>query len=91
MVRADCHTQGIDGFWSLLKRGLIGSFHQVSTKHLHRCITEFQFRFNSREDQEIFASVVLNLVIGEALRYKALTGEVSSVKPSDDSSLDDLF
>lgn len=88
-VRANCHTQGIDGFWSLLKRGLIGSFHQVSTKHLHRYMSEFQFRFNGREDQEIFAHVVMNLVINDALRYKALTGEPVSVKPSDSDA--DLF
>jgi transposase-like protein len=62
-VRGDVHTQGIDGFWSLLKRGIIGSFHQVSIKHLHRYMSEFQFRFNSRDDQEIFAAVVLNLVM----------------------------
>ena len=62
-VRGECHTQSIDDFWSMLKRGLIGSFHQVSIKHLHRYITEFQSRFNSRETQEIFASVIIGLVI----------------------------
>ena len=81
-VRGDCHTQGIDGFWSLLKRGIIGSFHQVSIKHLNRYISEFQFRFNSRENQEIFAAVVLNLVIKSALPYKALTGDVPQVSSS---------
>lgn len=72
-VRGECHTQGIDGFWSLLKRGIIGSFHQVSIKHLNRYISEFQFRYNRREDEEIFAAVVTALVIQDALRYKALT------------------
>jgi transposase-like protein len=80
-VRGECHTQSIDGFWSMLKRGLIGSFHQVSIKHLHRYITEFQFRFNSRETQEIFAAVIIGLVIKSALRYKALTGPQASVDP----------
>ena len=86
-VRGDCHTQSIDGFWSLFKRGLIGSFHRVSIKHLHRYIAEFQFRFNNREEEEIFATVILGLVIKSALRYKSLTAPTSSpeLMPSDDS------
>lgn len=90
-VRGDVHTQSIDGFWSLLKRGLIGSFHQVSIKHLHRYITEFQFRFNSRETQEIFAAVIIGLVIKSALRYKQLTASETSIPTSDDPTLDEPF
>jgi hypothetical protein len=40
-VRGDVHTGTIDGYWGLLKRGIIGSFHQVSIKHLHRYLNEF--------------------------------------------------
>jgi hypothetical protein len=87
-VRGECHTQGIDGFWSLLKRGLIGSFHQVSHKHLNRYISEFQFRYNNRFEQEIFAAVVVNLVSKGALRYKALT---SGASPFDSTPEDDPF
>jgi transposase-like protein len=47
-VPGDIHTQGIDGFWSLLKRGIVGSFHKVSVKHLGRYVSEFQFRFIAR-------------------------------------------
>jgi hypothetical protein len=36
-VRGDVHTATIDGYWGLLKRGVIGSFHQISVKHLNRC------------------------------------------------------
>ena len=43
-VRGNIHTQGIESFWSLFKRGVIGSFHQISVKHLHRYLSEFQFR-----------------------------------------------
>lgn len=68
------HTNSVEGFWSLFKRGLIGSFHKVSVKHLGRYLSEFCFRFNSRRDEEIFASIVTGLVIKSALRYKALTG-----------------
>lgn len=89
-VRGEVHSNGIESFWSLLKRGIIGSFHQVSVKHLHRYIAEFQFRFNNREEQEIFAAVIVGLLLKGALRYSALTGPVSDssasapVEPSDE-------
>jgi transposase-like protein len=86
-VRGECHTQGIDGFWSLLKRGIIGSFHQVSIKHLNRYVSEFSFRYNRRFDDEIFGAVVVALVIKDALRYKALT---TSRPPSAPTIVDDL-
>jgi transposase-like protein len=81
-VRGECHTQGIDGFWSLLKRGLIGSFHQVSIKHLNRYIAEFAFRYNRRYDAEIFTAVVMALVIKDALRYKAITSSRAPSAPT---------
>lgn len=77
-VRGSVHTQGIESFWSLFKRGVIGSFHQVSVKHLHRYLNEFSFRFNNREAEDIFAMIVLRLAIGNALRYGALTGPTFS-------------
>ena len=69
---ADVHTGTIDGYWGLLKRGIIGSFHQISIKHLHRYLSEFQFRWNNRESQEIFMLVIAALVIGSAMPYKKL-------------------
>ena len=71
-VRGDVHTGTIDGYWGLLKRGVIGSFHQISIKHLHRYLSEFQFRWNNREAQDIFVLVIAALVIGSALPYKTL-------------------
>jgi hypothetical protein len=40
------HTQTIEGFWSLVKRGIVGSFHKVSHKYLALYVAEFQFRYN---------------------------------------------
>jgi transposase-like protein len=71
-VRGDVHTGTIDGYWGLLKRGVIGSFHQISVKHLHRYLSEFQFRWNNRKHQEIFMLVIAALVIGSALPYAEL-------------------
>ena len=54
-VKGIAHTNTIEGFWSLLKRGIIGQYHKVSTKHLNRYIDEFCFRYNNRSNPEIFA------------------------------------
>jgi transposase len=48
-VSGDVHTQTIDGFWSLLKRGISGVYHGVSTKHLQAYLDEYVFRYNNRE------------------------------------------
>ena len=71
-VRGDVHTGTIDGYWGLLKRVIIGSFHQISVKHLHRYLSEFQFRWNHRNAQEIYMLVIAALVIGTAMPYKEL-------------------
>jgi transposase-like protein len=47
-VRGAFHTNGIENFWSLLKRGIYGIYHQVSPKHLHRYCDEFAFRYNTK-------------------------------------------
>ena len=47
-VRGDVYTNTIEGFFSLLKRGVYGTFHSVSRKHLHRYVDEFVFRYNTR-------------------------------------------
>jgi hypothetical protein len=84
-VRGEVHTQSIDGFWGLVKRGLIGSFHQVSTKHLDRYIQEFCYRFSNRKNQELFAITVAALVLGIPLPYTKLIGKpaTSEAAPSD--------
>ncbi|HKC68581.1 MAG TPA: IS1595 family transposase, partial [Bacteroidia bacterium] len=48
-VQGSTHTQSIENFWSILKRGLYGIYHQVSPKHLNKYVTEFAARFNNRE------------------------------------------
>jgi len=52
------HTQTIDSFWSLLKRGIMGSFHKVSRKYLPLYVAEFQFRYNNRENADIFGAAI---------------------------------
>lgn len=52
------HTQTIDSFWSLLKRGIMGSFHKVSRKYLPLYVAEFQFRYNNRTNADIFNAAI---------------------------------
>jgi hypothetical protein len=47
-ARGDVHVNTAEGFFALLKRGIHGTFHSVSKKHLHRYLSEFQFRWNTR-------------------------------------------
>ena len=52
------HTQTIEGFWSLIKRGMIGTFHKVSRKYLPLYVAEFQFRYNNRLNTDIFGEAI---------------------------------
>ncbi len=51
-VRGDVHSNTIEGFFSILKRGIVGTFHHVSPQHLQRYVSEFDFRYNHRETKE---------------------------------------
>ena len=88
-VRGEVHTGTVDGAWGLLKRALIGSFHRVSIKHLHRYLSESEFKWNNRENHEVFLTVILGLVANGALRYKALTAPVLASAPEPDLELSD--
>ena len=57
-VRGNVHTQKIDGFWSLLKRGIMGTFHNVSAKYLPLYVAEFAWRYNNRATQDIFGAAI---------------------------------
>jgi transposase-like protein len=57
-VRGEVHTNNIESFWSLLKRGVVGTFHHVSKKYLPLYLAEFQFRHNNRKNPDIFGEAV---------------------------------
>ncbi len=72
------HTNTIENCFSLFKRGLMGSYHHVSIKHLGRYCDEFSYRFNRREQQlQMFDSTLKNLTHGAVLPYSKLTSPVS--------------
>jgi transposase-like protein len=74
-VRGEVHTNTIESAFSLFKRGVIGSFHQLSIKHLQRYLNEFSYRFNRREDDEAFSETVRRLAGFAPLTFSALTSE----------------
>ncbi len=75
-VRGKAHTNTVEGYFSLLKRGLIGTYHHVSSHHLNRYISEFDFRYNNREvtDSER-ANVALKGITGKRLTYRRINAQ----------------
>jgi len=61
-VNGDIHTNSIESFWALLKRGIVGQYHKVSDRYLPRYIDEFSFRFNNREHDDLFGLTIAKAV-----------------------------
>ena len=82
-VRGRVHVNGLENFWSLLKRGLNGTYVAVEPFHLFRYVDEQVFRFNNRKDAaknvltdaERF-DIALSQIAGKRLTYAELTGKV---------------
>jgi hypothetical protein len=67
-VDGDVHTNTIEGFWSLLKRGISGAHHSVSKKYLQTYLDEFCFRYNHRKDSRpMFRAFLENVRTASAL------------------------
>jgi len=85
-VRGQVHTNGMENFWSLLKRGLHGTYVSVEPFHLFRYLDEQVFRYNNRAtkkqkvtDADRF-NLVISKIIGKRLTFAALTGKVASAE-----------
>jgi transposase-like protein len=57
-VRGQIHTNNIESFWALLKRGVVGTYHNVSAKYLPLYLAEFQFRHNNRKNPDMFGEII---------------------------------
>jgi hypothetical protein len=80
-VRGRVHTNTIDGFWSLFKRGIVGTFHHIGTEHLEKCADEFAFRYSFRKVSDGERAVkIFRRSEGKRLTYKqpASTGTASA-------------
>jgi len=71
-VRGDVHANSVEGVWILFKRSVVGSYHQVSAKHLDRYLDEFEWRFNGRKNPYLFRDTMLKLLQAEVLPYQRL-------------------
>ena len=84
-VRGQAHINGMESFWSMMKRGYVGTFHKMSAKHLDRYVGEFSGRHNVREyDTEDQMKTVARRMEGKSLRYADLVapnGLPSGAKP----------
>ena len=72
-VMGKIHTNTVESAFSLLKRGLVGSWHKVSMKHLQRYLEEMSYRFEERENPQLFSVTLKNLLTTEPLTFNALT------------------
>lgn len=70
-VSGDVHTNTIDGFWSLVKRGIGGVYHSVSAKYLQSYLDEYSFRYNRRDSGNLVFSSILERVGAMASRKPA--------------------
>ncbi len=67
------HTNGMENFWSLLKRGIIGIYHSVSDKHIQRYVDEFVFRYNTRTVTSCVRFDYMLTSLSQPISYKQLT------------------
>jgi transposase-like protein len=72
-VDGDITTNGIESAFSLLKRGIVGSWHKISAKHLAAYLDEMTFRFNNRNNPYLFRDTLMKLIDAPTLEYKKLT------------------
>jgi transposase-like protein len=72
-VNGDIHTNTVESSFSLLKRGIVGSWHKVSAKHLAAYLEEMTFRFNRRNNGDIFLDTLRHMVTADPLTFEDLT------------------
>jgi hypothetical protein len=75
-ARGEVTTNSVEGFFSILKRGLHGIFHAVSKEHLHRYLAEFEFRYNGRKLNDGERTLLaIRSADGKRLMYRESTSE----------------
>jgi transposase-like protein len=78
-VDGDIHTNTIESAFSLLKRGIIGTWHRISAKHLAAYLDEMSFRFNRRKNANLFLDTLRHMVTAPTLTFERLTSHTSEL------------
>jgi transposase-like protein len=83
-VRGEVHTNGLENFWSLVKRGLNGTYISVEPFHLFRYLDEQAFRYNNRKDMNDGQrfDLAVRQIVGKRLTWDHLTGKVEQKQPT---------
>lgn len=71
-ARGRIHTNSIENVWSLFKRSIVGSYHQISAKHLESYLDELEWRFNNRDNPYLFRDTLKKLIDADNLEYQEL-------------------
>ncbi len=72
-VDGDVHTNTVESAFSLLKRGVVGTWHKISAKHLPAYLSEMTFRFNRRKNHDLFLDTLRHMVTADPLTFERLT------------------
>ena len=84
------HTNTVENFFSIFKRGIVGVYHHVSESHLHRYATEFDFRYNRRAvlgiDDSARADAAIKGIAGKRLTYRQPLHRRVAISPADSTS-----
>src|SRR6266403_1975266 len=72
-VMGDIHTNTVESAFSLLKRGIMGTWHRISAKHLPAYLEEMEFRFNRRKRSDLFVDTLHHMVTASTLTFQKLT------------------
>jgi len=76
-VDGDIYTNTVESAFSLLKRGIMGTWHKISAKHLSAYLDEMTWRFNNRKNPFLFRDTMLKLIQSDNLEYKELTSKAA--------------
>ena len=74
-AHGDVHTNTVESAFSLLKRGIVGTWHKIDAKHLPAYLDEMCFRFNNRKNPYLFRDTIIKLIASTNLEYKELTAQ----------------
>lgn len=77
-VQGEIHTNTVESAFSLLKRGVIGTWHKISAKHLQAYLHEMEFRFNRRKRDDLFIDTLRHMITADPMTFEDLTAERQS-------------